>query len=71
MKQILKNRQQKYVEKNYKNVQWINALSKYDDDVSNKCRDSNNFYLQLDDDDNSIILISYDKRKENFFICPI
>ena len=23
-----------YVEKNYKNVQWINALSKYDDDVS-------------------------------------
>ena len=36
-----------YVEKNYKNVQWINALSKYDDD-------------------NSIILISYDKRKEIF-----
>ena len=41
----------KYVEKNYKNVQWINALSKYDDD-------------------NSVILISYDKRKEIFSFAP-
>ena len=40
-----------YVEKNYKNVQWINALSKYDDD-------------------NSVILISYDKRKEIFSFAP-
>ena len=52
-----------YVEKNYKNVQWINALSKYDDDVSSNAGTAT-FYLQLDDDDNSIILISYDKRKE-------
>ena len=39
-----------YVEKNYKNVQWINALS--------------------NDDDNSVILISYDKRKEIFSFAP-
>ena len=58
-----------YVEKNYKNVQWINALSKYDDDVSSNAGTAT-FYLQLDDNDNSIILISYDKRKK-FFICPI
>ena len=56
-----------YVEKNYKNVQWINALSKYDDDVSSNAGTAT-FYLQLDDDDNSIILISYDKRKEIFHL---
>ncbi|WP_418412952.1 hypothetical protein, partial [Anaerobutyricum hallii] len=39
-----------YVEKNYKNVQWINALSKYDDDVSSNAGTAT-FYLQLDDDD--------------------
>ena len=54
-----------YVEKNYKNVQWINALAKFDDDVSSNTGTAT-FYLQLDDDDNSIILISYDKRKEIF-----
>lgn len=58
-----------YVEKNYKNVQWINALSKYDDDVSSNAGTAT-FYLQLDDDDNSIILISYDKRKEIFSFAP-
>ena len=58
-----------YVEKNYKNVQWINALSKYDDDVSSNAGTAT-FYLQLDDDDNSVILISYDKRKEIFSFAP-
>lgn len=58
-----------YVEKNYKNVQWINALSKYDDNVSSNAGTAT-FYLQLDDDDNSIILISYDKRKEIFSFAP-
>jgi len=61
--------QAEYVEKNYKNVQWINALSKYDDDVSSNAGTAT-FYLQLDDDDNSIILISYDKRKEIFSFAP-
>lgn len=65
----MKNRQQEYVEKNYKNVQWINALSKYDDDVSSNAGTAT-FYLQLDDDDNSVILISYDKRKEIFSFAP-
>lgn len=58
-----------YVEKNYKNVQWINALSKYDDDVSSNTGTAT-FYLQLDDEDNSIVLISYDKKKETFSFSP-
>ena len=58
-----------YVEKNYKNVQWINALAKFDDDVSSNTGTAT-FYLQLDDNDNSIILISYDKRKEIFSFAP-
>ena len=56
-----------YVEKNYKNVQWINALAKFDDDVSSNTA---TFYLQLDDEDNSVVLISYDKKKEIFSFVP-
>lgn len=58
-----------YVEKNYKNVQWINALAKFDDDVSSNTGTAT-FYLQLDDEDNSVVLISYDKKKEIFSFVP-
>ena len=58
-----------YVEKNYKNVQWINALSKYDDDVSSNAGTAT-FYLQLDDDDNLLFLFPTIREKK-FFICPI
>lgn len=58
-----------YVEKNYKNVQWINALSKYDDDVSSNAGTAT-FYLQLDDEDHSIVLVSYDKKKKTFSFSP-
>ena len=58
-----------YVEKNYKNVQWINALAKFDDDVSSNAGTAI-FYLQLDDEDNSVVLISYDKKKEIFLFAP-
>lgn len=58
-----------YVEKNYKNVQWINALAKFDDNVSSNAGTAI-FYLQLDDEDNSVVLISYDKKKEIFLFAP-
>ena len=59
-----------YVEKNYKNVQWINALAKFDDDVSSNTGTAT-FYLQLDDEDNSVVLISYDKKKKFFHLFHI
>lgn len=58
-----------YVEKNYKNVQWINALAKFDDDVSSNTGTAT-FYLQLDDEDHSIVLVSYDKKKKIFSFSP-
>lgn len=65
----LENQAAEYVEKNYKNVQWINALAKFDDDVSSNAGTAI-FYLQLDDEDNSVVLISYDKKKEIFLFAP-
>lgn len=58
-----------YVEKNYKNVQWINALAKFDDDVSSNAGTAI-FYLQLDDEDHPIVLVSYDKKKKIFSFSP-
>lgn len=50
-------------------MQWINALAKFDDDVSSNAGTAI-FYLQLDDEDNSVVLISYDKKKEIFLFAP-
>ena len=63
------NQAAEYVEKNYKDVHRVNVLAKFDDDVSSNAGTAT-FYLQLDDDDNSIIHISYDKKKEIFSFAP-
>lgn len=54
-----------FVRKNYKNVQWINTLTKFNDDIS---KDSGiaEFYLQLDDADHSLVLVTYDKENKVF-----
>ena len=63
------NQAAEYVEKNYKDVHRVNALAKFDDDVSSN-KGTATFYLQLDDEDHSIVLVSYDKKKKTFSFSP-
>ena len=65
----LENQAAEYVEKNYKDVHRVNALAKFDDNLSSN-EGTATFYLQLDDEDHSIVLVSYDKKKKIFSFSP-
>ena len=65
----LENQAAEYVEKNYKDVHRVNALAKFDDNLSSDTGTAT-FYLQLDDKDHSIVLVSYDKKKKIFSFSP-
>lgn len=66
----LENQAAEYVEKNYKDVHRVNALAKFDDNLSSN-EGTATFYLQLDDEDHSIVLVSYDKKKRYFHFLHI
>lgn len=65
----LENQAAEYVEKNYKDVHRVNALAKFDDNLSSN-EGTATFYLQLDDEDHSIVLVLYDKKKKIFSFSP-
>lgn len=59
------NQTAEYVDKNYKDVKNINALAKFNDDISSNTGTAE-FYVQLDDEDNSVVLVSYNKEQRKF-----